>query len=94
MRNIVSKEMIGLIFESKNSDDKVVVYGILNYALCKDAFSHSVVSNKWAEEKGETFLEVRFKSIIDNTHKSMPLESFFEYYGLLTQKFDNTKWIS
>jgi hypothetical protein len=24
----------------------------------------------------------------------MPLESFFEHYDLLTQKFDDTKWIN
>lgn len=94
MKNIVSKEMIGLVFKTKDDDDKVIVYGIVNYALCKDQITHSEVSKNWGKEKGENFLEVRFKSIIDNTHKSMPLESFFEHYELFTQKFDDTKWIS
>lgn len=94
MKNIVSKEIIGLVFKSKDSEDKVIVYGLLNYALCKDQIAHSEASKDWGKENGENFLDVRFKSIIDNTHKSMPLENFFNHYELFTQKFDNTKWIN
>lgn len=94
MKSIVSKEMIGLVFKSKNGDDSVIVYGIINYALSsKELFTFSENTKFWAKEKGENFLDVRFKSIIDNTHKSMPLESFFDNYELATQKLDKTKWI-
>ena len=94
MKNIVSKEIIGLIFQSKDDGDSVIVYGILNYALCKDSITHSSACNNWAKDHGDNFLIIRFKSIIDNSDKSMPLESFFNKYTILTQKFDYTKWIS
>jgi hypothetical protein len=55
---------------------------------------HSEATKDWAKEKGDNFLIIRFKSIIDGGDKSMPLESFFEHYDLLTQKFDDTKWIN
>jgi hypothetical protein len=94
MKNIVSKEIINLLFKSKDSDDTVIVYGIINYGLVGESISPSSVSKKWAEDHGSNFLEVRFKSIIDDTHKSMPIESFFRNYDLLTQKFDKTIWIN
>lgn len=94
MKNIVSKDLLGLIFKSKTSDDKVIVCGVVIYALCKDSISHSQSSKDWAKEHNDNFLEVRFKSIIDDSDKSMPLELFLQYYELLTQKFDETKWIN
>lgn len=94
MKNIVSKEIIGLIFQSTGGDGMVVVYGILNYALCKDSVTHSTSTTSWAEEHGDDFLIIRFKSINDGSDRSMPLEKFFKSYTLLTQKFDDTKWIS
>lgn len=94
MKNIVSKEMLGLIFKSRTDEDKVIVYGIVNYGFCKDSISHSEATKDWANEHGDNFLEVRFKSIIKGGDKSMPLESFFNHYELFTQKFDDTKWIS
>lgn len=86
--------MLGLIFKSRTDEDKVIVYGIVNYAFCKDSIGHSGATKDWAKEHGDNFLEVRFKSIINGGDKSMSLESFFEYYELFTQKFDNTKWIN
>jgi hypothetical protein len=94
MKNIVTKEMIGLLFKPKDGDDIVIIYGVLNYAFCKTNITHSEATQDWAKEKGDNFLLVRFKSIVNNGDKSMPLESFFEHYELYTQKFDNTKWIS
>ena len=94
MKNIVSKEIIGLIFKSKDNGDKVIVYGLLNYAFCKNSITHSEASTDWAKENGDNFLILRFKSIIDGGDKSMPLEKFFEHYELFTQKFDDTKWIN
>jgi hypothetical protein len=94
MKNIVSKEIIGIIFKNKGSLDKVIVYGILNYAFCMDSITHSEATKEWVKEHGDNFLIIRFKSIIDGGDKSMPLESFFEHYDLLTQKFDDTKWIN
>jgi hypothetical protein len=94
MKNIVTKEMIGLLFKPKDGDDIVIIYGVLNYAFCKTSIGHSEATENWAKEKGDNFLLVRFKSIVNNKDKSIPLESFFEHYELYTQKFDNTKWIS
>lgn len=87
--------MIGLIFKSKNDgDDKVVVYGVLNYVFSKDVLPHSESCKNYAQEHGDNFIVVRCKAIIDGKHRSMSLESFFESYELFTQKFDDTKWIS
>jgi hypothetical protein len=42
MKNIISKEMVGLIFKSKNDELLVVVYGILNYGFSiGDGTKHS-----------------------------------------------------
>lgn len=95
MKNIVTKEMIGLLFKPKHNDDDIlIVYGVLNYAFCKNSITHSEATKEWAKEKGDNFLLVKFKSIINNIDKSMPLETFLDYYELYVQKFDNTKWIS
>ena len=96
MKNIITKEMVGLIFKSKTNDGfLVVVYGTLNYGFSiGDGTKHSEMCEKWAEEHGSNFIVIRFKNIMDNNYKSMPLEKFFQSYELLTQKFDNTKWIS
>lgn len=94
MKNIVSKEIIGLVFKSKESGDKVIVCGVVNYALTKDNISHSESSRNWAKEHGENFIVIRYKSIFNNDEdKSSPLEKFFTLYTLDQQRFDSTKWI-
>jgi hypothetical protein len=92
MDNIVSKEIIGLIFVDNTSKERVVVTGLVDFGLIGDIIPHSNSTKNWAKNHDKSFLEIHFMEIHGSIRRSQPLVKFLKDHTLLKQRFDVSNW--